>query len=164
MNPIVYIVRNDQPIDIDTFQYLMRFVPQKKKKRIMRQRIKQNADNMLVGTILARYMILKFFKIPLSAQHISYGLHGKPYLRDYPNAQFNISHSGQFVACAVYDRPIGLDIQKIVPYHRDVAKRIFKPNDIVHIESSPDPDFEFTKLWAQKEAYLKMLGIGLSNI
>lgn len=163
MTPVVYVIRNGKPVDMVTFQYLMQFVPEEKKERILRQRVRQNADNMLVGAVLAKYMLLKFFGIPFSAQHISYGSYGKPYLRDYPNAQFNISHSGQFVACAVCDRPIGVDIQEIVPYRRNVAKRVFSPEELFQIESSSDRPAEFTRLWTQKEAYLKMLGIGLSD-
>lgn len=163
MTPIVYVVRNGQPVDIATFQYLMQFVPEEKKERILRQRVKQNTDNILVGTVLAKYMLLKYFQIPFSKQHLSYGHYGKPYLRDYPSAYFNISHSGQFVVCAVYDRPIGVDIQKIVSYRQDVAKRVFSPEELSQIESSPDRSAEFTRLWTQKEAYLKMLGIGFSG-
>ena len=161
MTTVVYIIKNSKPVDATTFQYLMQFVSEEKRKRILRQRVKQNADNMLVGAALAKYMLLKCFQIPFSKQHISYGHYGKPYLRDYPNAQFNISHSGQFVVCAVSDHPIGVDIQEIVPYRRDVAKRVFDQEELLQIESSPDPSAEFTKFWTQKEAYLKMLGIGL---
>lgn len=163
MTPVVYIIKNSKPVDATTFQYLMQFVSEEKKERILRQRIKQNADNMLVGAVLAKYMLLKYFQITFSKQHISYGRYGKPYLHDYPNAQFNISHSGQFVACAISDRPIGVDIQEIVPYHRDVAKRVFSLEELSHIESSPDRSAEFTRLWTQKEAYLKMVGIGFSD-
>lgn len=163
MTPVVYVIRNDQPVDTVAFQYLMQFVQEEKKERILRQRVKQNADNMLVGTVLAKYMLLKYFRIPFPKQYISYGRYGKPHLRDYPNVYFNISHSGQFVACAVSDRPIGVDIQKIVSYRRDVAKRVFSPEELSQIESSPDQSAEFTRLWTQKEAYLKMLGIGLSD-
>lgn len=163
MTPAVYVMRNDQPIDTATFQFLIRFVPEEKRERILRQRVKQNADNMLVGAVLAKYMLLKYFQIPFSKQHISYGRYGKPYLRDYSNAYFNISHSGQFVACAVSDCPIGVDIQEIASYHRDMAKRVFSPEEISQIESSPDRSAEFTRLWTQKEAYLKMLGIGFSD-
>lgn len=163
MFPFVYVIKNSQPIEMATFQYLMQFVPEEKKDRILRQRIKQNADNMLLGAVLAKYMLLKFFQIPFSKQYISYGHYGKPYLRDYPNAQFNISHSGQYVACAVSDCPIGVDIQEIVSYRHDVAKRVFDPVEISQIEISSDPSAEFTKLWTQKEAHLKMLGIGFSD-
>lgn len=163
MTPVVYVMRNDQPVDTATFQYLMRFVPEEKRERILRQRVKKNADNMLVGAVLTKYMLLKYFQIPFSKQHISYGRYGKPYLRDYSNAYFNISHSGQFVACAVSDCPIGVDIQEIASYHRDVARRVFSPEELSQIESSPDRSAEFTRLWTQKEAYLKMLGTGFSE-
>lgn len=162
MTPAVYIIRNSKSVDIATFRYLMQFVSEEKRARILRQRVKQNADNMLVGAVLAKYMLLKYFGIPFSSQRISYGPYGKPYLRDYPNAQFNISHSGQFVACAVSDRPIGVDIQEVVPYCRDVANRVFSLEELSQVESSPDPSAEFTKIWTKKEAYLKMLGVGLS--
>ena len=163
MTPVVYVMRNSQSVGTATFQYLMQFIPEEKKERILQQRVKQNADNMLVGAVLAKYMLLKYFQIPFPNQYISYGRYGKPYLRDYPNVYFNISHSGQFVACAVSDRPIGVDIQIIISYRRDVAKRVFNPEELLQIEASPDRSAEFTKLWTQKEAYLKMLGIGFSD-
>lgn len=163
MAPCICIVKNDNSLDNATFQFLLQFVPLDKQRRILRQRIKQNADNMLVGTILAKYMLRKVFHIPFSAQHISYGRYGKPYLRDYPNVHFNISHSGQFVVCAVSANPIGVDVQVIVPYQRDVAKRVCSPEELMQIESSPDPSVEFTKCWTQKEAYVKMKGTGLFN-
>ena len=56
-----------------------------------------------------------------------------------------------------------MDIQEIVPYCRDVAKRVFSPEELSQVESSPDPSAEFTKIWTKKEAYLKMLGVGLSD-
>lgn len=139
----------------------MQFVPPEKQERIFRQRVKQNADNILIGTVLAKYMLLKTFHIPFSEQHIDYGLYGKPYLRDYPNAHFNISHSGQFVGCAVSKHPVGIDIQEIVYYRRDVAQHICSPNELLQIETSSEPSAEFTKIWTQKEAYLKMLGTGI---
>lgn len=41
---------------------------------------------------------------------------GKPYLRLHPELSFNISHSGDWIACALGDAPVGLDIQ----YHREI--------------------------------------------
>lgn len=129
----------------------------------MRQRVKQNADNMLVGAVLAKYMIFKAFHVSFLAQHIVYGPYGKPYLRDYPHVHFNISHSGCLVACAVSDCPIGVDIQEIVPYRPNVAKHVCTPDELLKIETSPNTDIAFTKIWTQKEAYLKMSGVGLSK-
>ncbi len=163
MTPAICLVKNEKPFDDFTFRFLLQFAPPEKQERILCQRVKQNADNMLVGAALARHMIWEIFQIPLSQQHIAYGPYGKPYLRDYPNVHFNISHSGQYVACAVADRPIGIDVQIIGTYRPDVAARACSGEELERIGASDDPATEFTKLWTRKEAYLKMLGCGIAG-
>jgi len=73
MNPNICIVKVEEAINERTFYFLMRFAPLEKQERILRQRVKQNADNMLVGAALARHMIWETFQIPLCQQHIAYG-------------------------------------------------------------------------------------------
>ncbi len=163
MTPVICLVKNEKPIDDFTFRFLLQFAPFEKQERILRQQAKQNADNMLVGAALARHMIWEIFQIPLSQQHIAYGPHGKPYLRDYPNVHFNISHSGQYVACAVADRPVGIDVQVVGTYRPDVAVRVCSEGELAKIETSDNLATEFTKLWTRKEAYLKMLGCGIAG-
>lgn len=163
MTPVVCIVKNEKPIDDAAFRFLLQFAPLEKQERILRQRVKQNADNMLVGAALARHMIWETFRIPVSQQQIACGPYGKPYLRDYPNAHFNISHSGQYVACAVADWSVGIDVQVIGAYRPDVAVRVCSEGELAKIETSDNLATEFTKLWTQKEAYLKMLGCGIAG-
>lgn len=160
MIPVVSIIHNLEPIDEQTFRFLLRFSPLEKQQRILRQRVKQNADNMVIGSALARYMLWKEFHIPLESR-IAYGGFGKPYLIDYPEAHFNISHSGQYVACAVCNRPIGVDVQIITPYHPDAAMRVCSNSELAQIDASSNQAKEFTKIWTKKEAYIKQIGLGL---
>ena len=153
-----------EPIDDTTFRFLLQFSPPEKRERILRQRVKQNADTMLVGAALASHLLLETFHIPISKQHIVYGPYGKPYLRDYPDVHFNISHSGIYVACAVADRPIGIDVQMISEYRPNVADRVCSKAELAKIEASDNPDAEFTKLWTRKEAYAKWTGEGIGRI
>ena len=44
---------------------MLEILPIERQKQILRQRIKQNADNMLIGSILARYAIKNEFGIPV---------------------------------------------------------------------------------------------------
>jgi len=74
---------------------------------------------------------------------------------------FNLSHSGDYAACAVSSAPVGVDIQKIGPQVERVAHRVFLPEELSMIERSADQDNCFTLLWALKESYLKYLGTGL---
>ena len=163
MTPDIYIVKVNSPIDENTFRLLLRFVQPEKKERILKQRLKQNADNMLIGEILAKSAIKKIFGIPIAKQEFSLGEHGKPYLKDFPNIHFNISHSGEYVVCCVSDKPIGIDIQKIGKYNPGVAKKVCNEKELKEIEESLDKAAEFTKLWTQKEAVLKRDGTGFAN-
>ena len=161
MIPVVCLVKNERPIDESTFRFLLQFVQPEKRERILRQRIKQNADNMLVGDILAKYMVKREFGIPFSCQQISYGQYGKPYLTRYPDVHFNISHSGRFVVCAVCSFPVGIDVQEIVSYNPDVARRVCSEKEMDYIEHTENTSFAFTEIWTRKEAISKLSGHGI---
>lgn len=163
MTPKIYLVKVDSPIDENIFQYLLNFVQMEKKVRILKQRIKQNADNMLIGEILTRVKIKKIFGIDIVEQEFAYSEHGKPYLMGYSNVHFNVSHSGGYVVCAVSDKPVGVDIQKIEEYNPDVAEIICNEKEMEQIGHSLDKASEFIKLWTQKEAVLKMHGTGIAS-
>lgn len=163
MTPEIYLVKVNSPIDENTFQYLLKFVHTEKRERILKQKIKQNADNMLIGENLAKVAIKKTFGVDIAKRKFAYTEYGKPYLPDYPDVHFNISHSGEYIVCAVSDKPVGIDIQKIGEYNSDVAKRVCNEKELVQIENSLDKASEFTKLWTQKEAVLKMYGVGITS-
>lgn len=90
---------------------------------------------------------------------------GKPYfakLRLY----FNLSHSGDYCMCAVSDEEIGVDIQQQRPVEeRKLAKRFFAEQEIARVESASDSEVTevFYDIWAKKEAYGKLTGLGLSG-
>ena len=163
MTPETYLVKVNSPIDENIFQYLLKYVQAEKQERILKQKVKQNADNMLVGEILAKVAIKKTFGIDIAKQKLVYTEHGKPYLIDYPDIHFNISHSAECVVCAVSNNPVGVDVQKIGEYNFDIAKRVCNEKELVQIENSLDKASEFTKLWTQKEAVLKMYGVGIAS-
>lgn len=162
MIPVIRMVRVPAPLDHETVQTLMSLAPAEKQIRIRRQRVRQNADNMLVGAALARYLLWQEFQIPYTAK-IAYGLHGKPYLADYPDVHFNISHSGQYVACAVCDRPVGIDIQKMVPYRPEIAVNVCNQEEMAQLNASTEWEREFAQIWAKKEAFVKLTGDGIAG-
>ncbi len=77
----------------------------------------------------------------------------------------SITHSFDFVACAISDMPIGIDIQKMKEDDRTVfVNRFFceKERNYV-INSSENATKNFYQIWTSKESYLKMMRIGLRN-
>jgi len=96
-------------------------------------------------------------KLPMK---ISQSSCGKP---ESDGVFFNLSHSGNFSACAVSDEPIGLDIQKQVCYNDSLVKRFFTKQEYMFLRDSKDKDHDFTSLWCLKESYLKAIGTGLTK-
>lgn len=94
------------------------------------------------------------------------GNHGKPMLATHPELHFNLSHSGTLVACAMGDRPVGVDVQTIVEARRSLINYIMSPEEIAALDATTT-DLErrhlFTQLWTLKESYAKATGNGLSH-
>lgn len=92
----------------------------------------------------------------------SYGDNGKPYFRDYPDIFFSISHCHKGIACAVMDRPVGIDIEEI-QYDEELAKAIFNAEELEAVRGADDPAEKFTEFWTRKESFLKLTGEGLRD-
>ena len=86
--------------------------------------------------------------------------HGKPYIEGHPEVFFNISHSGPFVVMAYGDKPVGIDIQETRNVTESFARRILNESEYDMYDMS-DPR-SICRVWTVKEAYSKLLGIGLS--
>lgn len=85
---------------------------------------------------------------------------GKPYLKDWPGVQFNLSHSGGWGVCAVSAAPVGVDVELVRPLKQDIAKRFFTATEQGYLAHRP-PE-EFFRLWTRKESFTKALGKGLT--
>ena len=97
------------------------------------------------------------------APALRYGEKGKPYFRDLP-FYFNLSHSGEYVVCALSHREMGADIQ--VHQCRDrmrLARRFFTGEETAALEKAHWQEDFFFRLWARKEAYGKLTGEGLAG-
>ncbi|MDE6665820.1 MAG: 4'-phosphopantetheinyl transferase superfamily protein [Ruminococcus sp.] len=95
---------------------------------------------------------------------VSRGEHGKPFLTEYPDIKYNMSHADGIAVCLMTDRECGVDCEGIRPYRPNVVKRAFSENEKKLIENAPENerDLLFFRLWTLKEAYVKAIGIGIS--
>jgi len=79
--------------------------------------------------------------------------HGKPYLPGHPQICFNISHSGEYAACAFASIPIGMDLQQ----HRRaawerMAERYFSDEDQKRLAAAENAETLFFRIWTEEEA------------
>ncbi len=92
---------------------------------------------------------------------ISLGLQGKPQV---VGLEFNLSHSGDLVAYAISDRPVGIDIERVRSMDLvGIIQRFFAPSEFTAWQKLAPVDQEqtFFQVWTVKEAYLKAIGTGL---
>ena len=93
---------------------------------------------------------------------ITVGEIGKP-AWDVEGLYFNLSHSGDWAACAIADRPLGLDVQERCAYCEGLVRRFFSEAERREIEGAADRDQAFGRIWSLKESWIKALGTGLST-
>lgn len=93
------------------------------------------------------------------------GEQGKPELAFPMNGpQVSISHSGELAALALSDgRRVGVDLQELVTSAdvRRIAERFYPPAEARFVAAAADPaqaSRRFTRLWARKEACVKVTG------
>jgi 4'-phosphopantetheinyl transferase len=95
-----------------------------------------------------------------------YGSHGKPFLID-ADLRFNLSHSGGWAALAVArGHEVGIDIEQIRPDRAldDLARRFFSAREWAALRALPEAERcpAFFRCWTRKEAFIKLIGEGLS--
>lgn len=89
---------------------------------------------------------------------IKFNKNGKPILS---NKKFiSLSHSLNMVAIASSNKPIGIDIETIIPFTivRQLAQRLLNKKELALYFKAKDQCLWFTKYWTQHEAYIKLLG------
>lgn len=86
-------------------------------------------------------------------------------LEGYPKFNFNISHSGDFVVCAIDDENVGIDIEKenYIKF-ANIAKDYFTISEFNYIvkQDLDDKLSKFYEIWTLKESYIKCCGQDLS--
>ena len=106
------------------FDALLCLVSSEKQERIEQFHFFRDARNCLLGDILARYEICRSTGLSMKQLEFSANTYGKPYLIGSPHIQFNISHTGSYVACALADEPVGIDIEFIKPIEQETRRTI----------------------------------------
>lgn len=161
MLEIAYI--DTSKIDIEDkklFNFLSSYRAEKIKKLHSDEKKRESAGAEL---LLCSLLGMLFPDMPLPPK-IESDTNGKPFLTDYPKIYFNLSHSDQMAACAISDRPIGIDIEHIGTPNFKIAKRFFTENEQNFIDSSSDKTKAFYDIWTRKEALLKCTGRGLGAV
>jgi 4'-phosphopantetheinyl transferase len=128
----------------------------------------KDRDNFLFARSMLRILLASYLGVSPAELRFAYSAHGKPSLAtSSDDLEFNLSHSnGNLLIAITRGRKIGVDIEQI----RDdvnvteIAERFFSLAERKALSQEFDYSQRdaFFRCWAQKEAWLKARGDGLS--
>ena len=160
----IYIADPSILKDASVFESFLKKVPEYRQKKAMSFKFdKGKMQSLGVGLLLQ--LACKEAGLDGADEHIAYGENGKPFLVDFPDVQFNLSHSGERVMAVISPFEVGCDVEIIKGDRGRLAERFFKPEEsawIKSFESLPAQSEAFYRLWTLKECYMKVTGRGMS--
>ncbi len=117
-----------------------------------------------VANVLGKMLLIEGLKMVNKSYNLSdlqYTRYQRPFFSQ--EVDFNISHSGSLVGCAISGdcSPLGLDIEQIQTIDLDDFTEIFTLAEMAMIKADMKPLDVFHGLWTKKEAVLKAKGMGL---
>lgn len=148
---------------------------EEKQDQVNRFQFTDDKKRTVTGEMLARLAIAGWCNVSPESIVFYKDKNGKSFAECLA-VEFNISHSQDIVVCAVDNKPVGIDIEKIRPINLNVAKRICTDEELAYLfgYTPNDEDFKqlpnnttltrFFEIWTAKEAYGKCIGIGISNL
>ena len=131
-----------------------------RRDKVLRFRFDKDRRLCLAGGLLVAHALRAQGADDLT---MSFGEFDKPRLAHVPGFHFNLSHAGIYCVCAVADEPVGADVEERQRMDEGVARICFQERERAWLRAQEDPGWAFTRLWTRKEAYLKLLGTGLSR-
>lgn len=153
---------NDHIADLSEEQTekLVNSLPEWRREQALRYKHQQGRRECAAGYVELLRGLRLCFGID-GTPDFAFNEHGKPFLKEYPDVHFSISHCKVAVGCYVGDRPCGLDIEYIRKAKEDLVRHTMSSKEMDEIYASHFPDIVFTRLWTQKEAVLKLAGTGI---
>ncbi|HEY9103773.1 4'-phosphopantetheinyl transferase family protein [Chitinimonas sp.] len=119
----------------------------------------QRRAQFLAGRWLARRLLCQAVGGAPADWTLSATAGRPPQVLGQPNWRLSVSHSGDWVACALADRPVGIDLER-TNSGRDVAAMaalVCHPSEAAELGQLPAAEQEaaLIAMWTRKEAWLK---------
>jgi 4'-phosphopantetheinyl transferase len=153
-------VKFSEKLDDVTLDTLLSILRPSDREKIQRYKFWQDRQRGLFGKIL----VFKLLKDDLALDEfpeLFYDMHNRPFQKISSKHDFNITHSGDYVFCAISDNgKTGIDVEKDRDMSFDIAERFFSKYEIEYLSglSGRQKIDEMIKLWTLKEAYIKARG------
>ena len=126
-------------------------------------------SHFVLGRATLRQILSDYLDRDPAGIFFDYGAHGKPSLSDEAETglHFNLSHSHELAVLAMTrGRAVGVDVEQINPERAtdEIARRFFSAFEWGALQQLPAKQrtAAFFRCWTSKEAFIKLIGDGLT--
>ena len=158
---IYYYRHSEERMNAEVFERLFQQLPHFVQQQVLGYKNWQDRQRIVIGKNLLMTALHSLNSNLFSISNLKYTKFQRPYIDNAPD--FNIAHSGNFALCALSKTTrVGVDIEKIGKAEIDLFESHFSQKELAQITEAENSNYAFYKLWTQKEACLKAVGMGLS--
>ncbi len=141
------------------------FISKNREEKTKKLRLELDQKRSLCAEFLLNRMLQKEYPDMATPVLIGYGnQNGKPFLVEHKDIYFNLSHSGDYVVCAIHNKEVGIDIEQLGRMKEKTANRFFHDDERKELDNCKEVSEKQKRLltyWTLKESYMKATGMGL---
>lgn len=154
----VFLTKINADIDMIA-QRLLTSRRQAKKPRRIQYRFQKDRVMHTLGDFLIQYCIEQWGELSPNQWEYQIAINGKVDIQSAHSIGLyvNLSYSFPYIACAIDDHPVGLDIELMKEIDYMSLAHQFSGNEFKQVQILKD----FYEIWTKKESYTKMIGEGL---
>jgi len=137
------------------------------KEKASAYKLEQEQQRRIISRAALRILLGKYILLPPEKIEFLKMPDHKPFVRNADNIDlhYNLSHSGDWVAIAISDKPVGIDVESIDPNFnfKELMPTYFSDYETRFIIHSGQPPENFYTMWTRKEAVLKANSKAISD-
>lgn len=110
----------------------------------------------LIAEVAARGLLARSVGCTFNETTLEHDATGKPRF-SFNGTALSIAHSGDMVAVAIADQPVGIDVQRVRRVRAGLAERFFHPAELLGLRAADlaARDELLIGMWARKESFAK---------
>ena len=155
---MIYLFQELHTFSARSFEESLQLLPSERREYAFHFKHPEDQKRSALAWLLLAYGLRKEYGME-AVPKFRKAASGKPFFPETHMPFFNLSHSGNFVGCAVHDQEIGLDIQEITEPRDSLIRRVCTQDELASLKSSQD----FCRIWTMKESAVKLTGEGITG-
>ena len=155
---MIYLFQELHTFSARSFEESLQLLPSERREYAFHFKHPEDQKRSALAWLLLAYGLRKEYGME-AVPKFRKAASGKPFFPETHMPFFNLSHSGNFVGCAVHDQEIGLDIQEITEPRDSLIRRVCTQDELASLKSSQD----FCRIWTMKESAVKFTGEGITG-